>query len=137
MRISDWSSDVCSSDLPSDRGEGLATLAMAVERGITLLDTGDFYGMGHNEMLIGEALKTLDRDKLTLSVKFGGMRGPGGEWSGFGGRPAAVKNFAAYSLPRIGTEVIDVYRPARPVPVVPNADPLGATAETNEAAYWE
>src|SRR3546814_8996764 len=78
---------------PSDRGEGLATLAMAVERGITLLDTGDFYGMGHNEMLIGEALKTLDRDKLTLSVKFGGMRGPGGEWSGFDGRPAAVKNF--------------------------------------------
>ncbi|HEY9554526.1 aldo/keto reductase [Allosphingosinicella sp.] len=120
---------------PSDRGEGLATLAMAVERGITLLDTGDFYGMGHNEMLIGEALKTLDRDKLTLSVKFGGMRGPGGEWSGFDGRPAAVKNFAAYSLQRIGTEVIDVYRPARLDPDVPIEDTVGAIAELIEAGY--
>ena len=96
---------------PADRGESLATLAMAVERGITLLDTGDFYGMGHNEMLIGEALKSLDRDRLTLSVKFGALRGPEGQFFGFDGRPAAVKNFAAYSLQRLGTEVIDVYRP--------------------------
>src|SRR3546814_1330138 len=120
---------------PSSGSEGLATLAMAVERGITLLDTGDFYGMGHNEMLIGEALKTLDRDKLTLSVKFGGMRGPGGEWSGFDGRPAAVKNFAAYSLQRIGTEVIDVYRPARLDPDVPIEDTVGAIAELIAAGY--
>src|SRR5690554_5874326 len=98
---------------PSDRGESWATLAMAAERGITLLDTGDFYAMGHNEMLIGEALRTLDRERLTLSVKFGGMRGPDGHFLGFDGRPAAVKNFAAYSLQRLGVEVIDVYRPAR------------------------
>ena len=89
---------------PADRGESLATLAMAVERRITLLDTGDFYAMGHNEMLIGEALETLDRDNLTLSVKFGGMRGPDGQFYGFDGRPAAVKNFAAYSLKRLGVE---------------------------------
>ena len=87
---------------PSDRSESLATLAMAVERGITLIDTGDFYGMGHNEMLIGEALKSLPRDKLQLSVKFGALRGPEGHFYGFDGRPAAVKNFAAYSLQRLG-----------------------------------
>lgn len=85
---------------PADRGESLATLAMAAERGITLIDTGDFYAMGHNEMLIGEALKTLDRDRLTLSVKFGALRGPDGQFFGFDGRPAAVKSFAAYSLRR-------------------------------------
>ena len=120
---------------PSDRGESLATLAMAAERGITLLDTGDFYGMGHNEMLIGEALRTLDRGRLTLSVKFGGMRGPDGHFLGFDGRPAAVKNFAAYSLRRLGVEVIDVYRPARLDPDVPIEDTIGAIAELIDAGY--
>ena len=120
---------------PADRDESLATLAMAVERGITLLDTGDFYGMGHNEMLIGEALKSLDRDRLTLSVKFGALRGPEGQFFGFDGRPAAVKNFAAYSLQRLGTEVIDVYRPARLDPGVPIEDTGGAIAELIDAGY--
>ena len=120
---------------PADRGESLATLAMAVERGITLLDTGDFYAMGHNEMLIGEALKSLNRDKLTLSVKFGALRGPEGQFYGFDGRPAAVKNFAAYSLQRLGTEVIDVYRPARLDPDVPIEDTIGAIAELIEAGH--
>jgi aryl-alcohol dehydrogenase-like predicted oxidoreductase len=120
---------------PADRDESLATIAMAVERGVTLLDTGDFYGMGHNEMLVGEALKSLDRDKLTLSVKFGALRGPGGEWYGFDGRPAAVKTFAAYSLQRLGTDVIDVYRPARLDPNVPIEDTVGAIKDLIEAGY--
>ena len=120
---------------PADRGESLATLAMAVERGITLLDTGDFYGMGHNEMLIGEALKSLDRDRLTLSVKFGALRGPEGQFFGFDGRPAAVKNFAAYSLQRLGVEVIDVYRPARLDPDVPIEETVGAIKDLIDAGY--
>ncbi len=120
---------------PADRGESLATLAMAVERGITLLDTGDFYAMGHNEMLIGEALDSLDRDRLTLSVKFGALRGPDGSFHGFDGRPAAVKNFAAYSLKRLGTDVIDIYRPARLDPDVPIEDTIGAIAELIEAGH--
>jgi aryl-alcohol dehydrogenase-like predicted oxidoreductase len=120
---------------PADRGESLATIARAVERGMTLLDTGDFYGMGHNEMLIGEALKSLDRDRLTLSVKFGALRGPGGTFHGFDGRPAAVKTFAAYSLQRLGVDVIDVYRPARLDPQVPIEDTVGAIKELIEAGH--
>src|SRR5690606_17712996 len=120
---------------PADRGESLATLAMAMERGITLIDTGDFYGMGHNEMLIGEALKSLDRDKLTLSVKFGALRGPEGHFHGFDGRPAAVKTFAAYSLQRLGVEVIDVYRPARLDPAVPIEETVGAIKDLIDAGY--
>ena len=98
---------------PADRGESLATIAMAVERGITLLDTGDFYGMGHNEMLIGEALRELPRERLSISVKFGALRDPDMGWSGYDSRPEAVSNFAAYSLKRLGTDYIDIYRPAR------------------------
>src|SRR5690606_24041559 len=120
---------------PADRGESLATLAMAVERGMTLLDTGDFYAMGHNEMLIAEALKTFDRDRLTLSVKFGALRDPDGHFSGFDGRPAAVKNFAAYSLVRLGVEVIDVYRPARLDTDIPIEDTVGAIKELIEAGH--
>jgi len=120
---------------PADRDESLATLAMAVERGITLLDTGDFYGMGHNEMLIREALRTLDRDRLTLSVKFGGLRNPQGQFLGFDGRPAAVKNFAAYSLQRLGVEVIDVYRPARLDSSVPIEDTIGAIKDLIDAGH--
>lgn len=120
---------------PADRSESLATLAMAAERGITLLDTGDFYGMGRNEMLVGEALKTLERDRLTLSVKFGALRGPGGEWFGFDARPAAVKNFAAYSLQRLGVDAIDVYRPARLDPEVPIEDTVGAIKELIDAGH--
>src|SRR5919204_6369855 len=85
----------------ADRGESLTTIHAALESGITLLDTGDFYGMGHNEMLIGEALRGAPaalRERALVSVKFGGLRDPGGGWLGVDGRPVAVKNFAAYSL---------------------------------------
>ena len=92
-------------------------------------DTGDFYGMGHNEMLIAEALKDKPRDQYVLSVKFGALRDPAGGWIGFDGRPAAVKTFLAYSLTRLGVEVIDIYRPARLDPNVPIEETVGAISE--------
>ncbi len=111
---------------PADRSESIATIHAAMEAGVTLLDTGDFYGMGHNEMLIAEALKGGKRDKALISVKFGGMRDPSGSWIGYDARPAAVKNFAAYSLKRLGTDHIDIYRPARLDPDVPIEETVGA-----------
>ena len=98
----------------ADRGEAVATVHAALDAGITLLDTGDFYGMGHNEMLLAEALRSRPRDAYQLSVKFGAQVGPDGSFAGFDGRPAAVKTAAAYSLRRLGTDNIDVYRPAAP-----------------------
>src|SRR5437588_7306491 len=97
---------------PADRGESVATLHAALDAGITLLDTGDFYGMGHNEMLIGETLAARGRDNVQISVKFGALRDPAKNWSGFDSRPAAVKNLLAYSLQRLGVAGIDTYRPA-------------------------
>ncbi|MEH2472459.1 aryl-alcohol dehydrogenase-like predicted oxidoreductase [Nitrobacteraceae bacterium AZCC 2161] len=120
---------------PADRNESIATIHAALDAGITLLDTGDFYGMGHNEMLIGEALKGRSRDNVETSVKFGALRDPA---SGFGGmdcRPAAVKNFLAYSLVRLGTDHIDIYRPARLDPSVPIEDTVGAIAEMVKAGH--
>jgi aryl-alcohol dehydrogenase-like predicted oxidoreductase len=114
--------------------DGIATIHAAIERGVTLLDTGDFYGMGHNEMLIRRAIEGR-RDRVQLSVKFGALRGPDGAWSGVDTRPAAVKNFAAYSLKRLGVEVIDVYRPARLDPGVPIEDTVGAIAELIQKGY--
>jgi aryl-alcohol dehydrogenase-like predicted oxidoreductase len=76
---------------PADRGESIATIHTALDAGITLLDTGDFYGMGHNEMLIREALEGRARDKVQISVKFGALRGPDGTWSGYDCRPKAVR----------------------------------------------
>ncbi len=104
---------------PSDRAESIATIHAALDAGINLIDTGDFYGMGHNELLIAEALKGVRRQDAVLSVKFGGLRDPAGGWTGFDGRPQAVKNFAAYSLQRLGVDYIDIYRPARLDPAVP------------------
>src|SRR5439155_15782420 len=104
---------------PADRGESIATIHAALGAGITLLDTGDFYNMGHNEMLIREALKDLPRDKLEISVKFGALRSPAGEFVGMDCRPAAMKNFLAYSLQRLVTDYIDIYRPPRLHPTVP------------------
>src|SRR6202012_378021 len=95
---------------------------------------GDFYGMGHNEMLVGRALKG-KRDKAILSVKFGALRGPDGSWGGYDGRPAGVKNFAAYSLKRLGTDYIDIYRPARLDPQVPIEETAGAIADLIKAGY--
>lgn len=120
---------------PSDRAESIATLHAAMEAGITLLDTGDFYGMGHNEMLIGEALKGGKRDKAVLSVKFGALRDPAGAFVGYDGRPAAVKNFLAYTLQRLGVDHIDVYRPSRLDPAVPIEDTIGAVADLVKAGY--
>lgn len=119
----------------SDRAESLATLHAAVDAGITLLDTGDFYGMGHNELLIAEALKTIPRDKVQLSVKFGAQRGPDGAFLGFDGRPAAVKTALAYTLQRLGTDHVDVYRPARLDPNVPIEDTIGAIADMVKAGH--
>ena len=120
---------------PADRSESLATLHTALERGVTLLDTGDFYGMGHNEMLIGDALKASPREQNVLSVKFGALRDPAGGWSGYDARPAGLKNFLAYSLQRLGTEYIDIYRPSRLDPAVPIEDTIGALADMVKAGY--
>ncbi|MEV8591528.1 aldo/keto reductase [Streptomyces sp. NPDC052012] len=122
----------------ADRAESIATIHAALEAGVTLLDTGDFYAMGHNEMLIGEALRAAPaarREQALLSVKFGALRGPDGSWAGYDGRPAAVKNFAAYSLQRLGVDHIDVYRIARADPDVPIEDTVGAIAELVEQGY--
>ncbi|MFF1441181.1 aldo/keto reductase [Streptomyces sp. NPDC058295] len=122
----------------ADRTEGIATIHAALEAGVTLLDTGDFYGMGHNELLIGEALRTAPaarREQAQISVKFGALRDPDGGWSGYDGRPGAVKNFAAYSLQRLGVDHIDVYRIARLDPDVPIEETVGAIAELVEKGY--
>lgn len=122
----------------ADRTESIATVHAALEAGVTLLDTGDFYAMGHNEMLIGEALRTASaarREQALTSVKFGALRDPAGGWSGYDGRPAAVRNFAAYSLQRLGVDHIDVYRIARVDPGVPIEETVGAIAELVEQGY--
>jgi aryl-alcohol dehydrogenase-like predicted oxidoreductase len=120
---------------PADEAESIATIHAALDAGVNLLDTGDFYGMGHNELLIGRALAGGKRDRAILSVKFGALRGPDGSWGGFDGRPVAVKNFVAYSLKRLGVEYIDVYRPARLDPVVPIEETVGAIADLVKAGY--
>lgn len=120
---------------PSDRAESLATFDAAIEAGMTLIDTGDFYGMGHNEMLIGEALKAHKRDRLVISVKTGALRDPAGGFLGYDSRPAAIKNFLAYSLKRLGVDHIDIYRPSRLDPNVPIEDTIGAIAEMVQAGY--
>jgi aryl-alcohol dehydrogenase-like predicted oxidoreductase len=120
---------------PADRDESIATVHAALDAGVTLIDTGDFYGMGHNEMLLGEALKGRRREDFLLSVKFGALRGPDGGWYGFDARPAAVKTFAAYSLQRLGTDHLDIYRPARLDPDVPIEETVGAIAELVEAGF--
>ena len=120
---------------PADRQESIATIHAALEAGVTLLDTGDFYGMGHNEMLIGEALKGVPRDRFLVSVKFGALRDPAGGWSGYDARPAAVKSFLAYSLQRLGLDHIDIYRPARLDPQVPIEETVGAIGEMVKAGH--
>ncbi len=119
----------------ADRAESIATIDAALDRGVNLLDTGDFYGMGHNELLINEALRGRRREDVVISVKFGAQRGPDGGWLGFDARPAAVKTSLAYTLQRLGTEYVDIYRPARLDPSVPVEDTVGAIAELVEAGY--
>jgi len=120
---------------PADRAESIATIHAALEAGINLLDTGDFYGMGHNELLIAEALRGRKREQAVISVKFGALRDVAGAFSGFDGRPAAVKNFLAYSLQRLGTDYIDIYRPARLDPNVPIEETVGAIADMVKAGH--
>jgi len=120
---------------PADRAESIATIHAALDAGITLLDTGDFYGMGHNELLIHEALMGRKRDQVVISVKFGALRGPDGEWLGYDGRPAAVRNFLTYSLRRLGTDHIDIYRLSRVDPNVPIEETVGAIAEMVTKGY--
>ena len=120
---------------PADRGESIATIHAALDAGITLLDTGDFYGMGHNEMLISEALAGRKRDSVVISVKFGALRDVGGNWLGYDARPLAVKNFLGYSLRRLGTDYIDIYRPSRLDSTVPIEDTVGAIADMVKAGY--
>jgi|ERR1035441_7178282 aryl-alcohol dehydrogenase-like predicted oxidoreductase len=118
----------------TDDGESIATIHSAIDAGINLLDTGDFYGMGHNEILIGRALRFV-REQVLVSVKFGAQRGPDGAWLGYDARPAAVKTALAYSLKRLGLDYIDIYRPARLDPNVPIEDTVGAIAEMIQAGY--
>ena len=119
---------------PTDDAESIATIHAAIDAGVNLLDTGDFYGMGHNEMLLGRALH-FQREQVLLSVKFGAQRSPSGAWLGFDARPAAVKTALAYSLKRLGVDHIDIYRPARLDPAVPIEDTVGAIAQMVEAGY--
>src|ERR1700712_1299672 len=120
---------------PADRGESIATIHAAIEAGVTLLDTGDFYGMGDNEMLLREALTGGRRDQVLLSVKFGALRDPANGWTGYDCRPAAIKNFVTYSLRRLGTDHIDIYRPARLDPAVPIEDTIGAVGDLVKGGY--
>ncbi|TQM68899.1 aryl-alcohol dehydrogenase-like predicted oxidoreductase [Actinomadura hallensis] len=120
---------------PTDRAESIATVHAALDAGVTLIDTGDFYGMGHNELLLAQALRGRRRDSYRLSVKFGMLRGPGPGFGGHDGRPEAVKNFLAYSLTRLGTDYVDVYRPARLDPAVPIEETVGAIKEMIDAGH--
>jgi aryl-alcohol dehydrogenase-like predicted oxidoreductase len=119
---------------PSDEGESIATIHAALDAGVTLFDTGDFYGTGHNEMLLGRALRDR-RDKALLSVKFGALRSPDGAFIGIDTRPVAVKSALAYSLTRLGVDHIDIYRPARLDPAVPIEETIGAVADLVKAGY--
>ncbi|WP_416277024.1 aldo/keto reductase [Nocardia sp. alder85J] len=119
----------------ADEAQSIATVHAALDAGANLVDTGDFYGFGHNEMLIGRALADRKREDYLLSVKFGALRGPDNSWGGTDARPAAVRNFLGYSLQRLGVDHIDIYRPARLDPAVPIEDTIGAIAEMVEAGY--
>jgi aryl-alcohol dehydrogenase-like predicted oxidoreductase len=119
---------------PADEGESIATIHEAIDRGVTLLNTGDFYGMGHNELLIARAIEGR-RDRVFLSVKFGALRTPTMAFIGFDARPAAVKTFLTYTLKRLKTDYVDLYQPARVDPSVPIEDTVGAMAEMVQAGY--
>jgi aryl-alcohol dehydrogenase-like predicted oxidoreductase len=120
----------------ADDHESLATIHAAVDAGITLLDTGDFYGMGHNELLLRDALRGgIPRDSVFIQVKFGGQRDPSGAFVGHDASPVAVKSSLAYTLTRLGTDYVDLYQPARLDPRVPIEDTVGAVAEMIEAGY--
>ena len=118
----------------ADEGEAISTIHAALDAGVTLIDTGDFYAMGSNEMLVGRALKGR-RDKAFIQVKFGAQRDPSGAWIGYDVRPSAVKTALAYTLKRLGTDHIDLYQPARRDPNVSLEDTIGAVADMIQAGY--
>jgi aryl-alcohol dehydrogenase-like predicted oxidoreductase len=120
---------------PADDADSIATIRAALDAGITLLDTGDFYGMGHNELLLRDALRGVPRDSVFICVKFGAQRDPAGAFVGFDASPAAVKNSLSYSLRRLGTDYVDLYQPARLDPGVPIEDTIGAVAEMIDAGF--
>jgi len=120
---------------PADRSESIATVHAALEAGVTLIDTGDFYGMGHNELLLRDALKGVARDKYLLSVKYGAQRDAKGNFLGIATDPAATKTALAYTLNRLGVDYIDIYRPARVSPFVPIEDTIGAIADLVKEGY--
>jgi aryl-alcohol dehydrogenase-like predicted oxidoreductase len=120
---------------PADEDESKATIRAALDAGITLLDTGDFYGMGHNELLLRDALRGVDRSSVFIQVKFGGQRDPGGAFIGHDTSPVAAKNSLAYSLTRLGTDYVDLYQPARLDHRVPIEDTVGAIAELIQAGF--
>lgn len=119
----------------ADEAESIRTIHTALDAGINLLDTGDFYGSGHNELLIRDALRGRNREDVVISVKFGALRDPSGGWTGMDSRPVAIKNFLAYTLRRLGTSYVDIYRPARLDPTVPIEDIVGALADMVKAGY--
>ena len=120
---------------PSDRAESIATIHAALEAGVTLFDTGDFYGMGHNEMLLREALACGRRERAFICVKCGAQRAPDGSWVGVDARPASIKNFLSYTLQRLGTDYVDLYQASRVDPNVPIEDTIGAIADMVRAGY--
>ena len=120
---------------PADDAESIATIHRALDAGVTLLDTGDFYGMGHNELLLRDALRGRRREDVVISVKFGVLRDAAGGWSGVDTRPVAIKNFLAYTLRRLGTDHVDIYRPARIDPTVPIEETVGALAQLVQQGY--
>ncbi|SEL01708.1 aldo/keto reductase [Streptacidiphilus jiangxiensis] len=122
---------------PADEAESTATIHAALDAGVTLIDTGDFYGMGHNELLIRDALRGSGRARgeVAISVKFGAQRDYAGNWIGYDASPAAVKTALAYTLRRLGTDYVDVYRPARLDPKIPIEETVGAIAEMVKAGY--
>jgi aryl-alcohol dehydrogenase-like predicted oxidoreductase len=120
---------------PTDQSEAVATIHAAIDAGLTLIDTGDFYGNGRNELLIAKALEDRNRDDVIISVKFGALRDPAGGWLGDDTRPEAVKNFLAYTLNRLSTDHVDIYRPTRLDPKVPIEETVGAIAEMVQAGY--
>ena len=119
----------------ADDAESIATIQAALDAGVTLLDTGDFYGAGHNELLLQQALRGRRRENAVISVKFGALRGPDGSWGGVDTRPVAIKNFLAYSLKRLGTDYIDIYLPARLDPQIPVEESVGAMADLVKAGW--
>ena len=120
---------------PANEAESIATIHAALDAGVTLLDTGDFYGLGDNEMLLRDALRGRDRGNAVVSVKFGVLRDPAGGWDGIDLRPNSIKNFLAYTLRRLGTDHVDIYRPARISPDLPIEDVVGTMAELVKQGY--